>query len=43
MRIFLWLLLISLFIYGIMVGLGGYTYIDEYGSGRTIKIIEKVF
>lgn len=43
MRYVLWLLLIILFIYGIIVGLGGTTYIDEYGSGRTIKIIEKVF
>lgn len=43
MRIVLWLLLISIFIYGIIHGLGGNTYIDEYGSGRTIKVIEKVF
>ena len=43
MRAMLWIILISLFIYGIIVGIGGTTYIEEYGSGRTIKVIEKVF
>lgn len=43
MRAMLWIILISLFIYGIIMGLSGRTYIEEYGSGRTIKVIEKVF
>lgn len=43
MRVVLWIMLISLFIYGIIVGLGSRTYVDEYGSGRTIKAIERVF
>ena len=43
MRAMLWITLISLFIYGIIMGLGGETYIEEYGSGRTIRLIEKVF
>lgn len=42
-RALLWILLISVFLYGIFAGLGGDTYIDEYGSGRVINIIEGVF